>query len=68
MSTASAFCAEPISPWLVLDQLLHTLIGTRLIAGGTAALNQWYDLTAMVDESDQGDDRFRRAGSRRGAR
>ena len=30
------------NPWTWLE-LLHTLIGTMLIAGGTAALNQWYE-------------------------
>jgi protoheme IX farnesyltransferase len=30
------------SPWTWV-QLLHTLLGTALIASGTAALNQWYE-------------------------
>src|SRR5678816_1573591 len=29
-------------PWTWLE-LVHTMIGTMLIAGGTAALNQWYE-------------------------
>src|SRR4051812_21040617 len=28
--------------WLTL-QLLHTILGTGLLASGTAALNQWYE-------------------------
>src|SRR5665213_1289159 len=31
--------------WLLL---LHTLVGTGLIASGTAALNQWYERDADV--------------------
>ena len=30
------------APWTWM-RLLHTLLGTMLIAGGTAALNQWYE-------------------------
>jgi protoheme IX farnesyltransferase len=44
MSTAMGFlCAEHLAGrfnWLVL---LHTLLGTALMASGTAALNQWYE-------------------------
>ena len=29
-------------PWTWME-LFHTLLGTLLIAGGTAALNQWYE-------------------------
>ncbi|MGH9648640.1 MAG: protoheme IX farnesyltransferase, partial [Bryobacteraceae bacterium] len=29
-------------PWTWME-LFHTLLGTMLIAGGTAALNQWYE-------------------------
>ncbi len=32
--------------WLELPLLLHTLVGTALIASGTAALNQWYEREA----------------------
>ena len=47
MSTAIGFlCAEHrvgSFRWLVL---FHTLLGTALIASGTAALNQWYERVA----------------------
>ena len=47
MSTAIGFlCGEHIAGswnWLLL---LHTLLGTALIASGTAALNQWYERAA----------------------
>ena len=47
MSTAIGFlCGEHIAgtwSWLLL---LHTLLGTALIASGTAALNQWYERLA----------------------
>ena len=47
MSTAIGFlCAEHLVgsfSWLVL---LHTLLGTALLASGTAALNQWYERLA----------------------
>jgi heme o synthase len=33
------------TPWLTL-QLLHTVLGTALLASGTAALNQWYERDA----------------------
>jgi protoheme IX farnesyltransferase len=44
MSTAIGFlCATRLGqPWTWL-QFLHTLVGTALIASGTAALNQWYE-------------------------
>ena len=40
-----SFPGQPTGPtnWIVL---LHTLIGTALIASGTAALNQWYEREA----------------------
>src|ERR1035437_2697958 len=47
MSTAIGFlCAEHLVgsfSWLVL---FHTLLGTALLASGTAALNQWYERDA----------------------
>src|SRR5579872_5570922 len=44
MSTAIGFVcgAHGGGAWSLLT-LLHTLIGTGLIASGTAALNQWYE-------------------------
>ena len=44
MSTAIGFvCGIHLGhPWTWLT-LLHTLVGTGLIASGTAALNQWYE-------------------------
>lgn len=47
MSTAIGFlCATRLGqPWTWL-QFVHTLIGTALIASGTAALNQWYERDA----------------------
>ena len=44
MSTAIGFVcgAHGVNGWSLLV-LLHTLIGTGLIASGTAALNQWYE-------------------------
>src|ERR1019366_9254900 len=43
-SSASTFIEATGSPnWI---QLLHTLLGTGLIASGTAALNQWYERDA----------------------
>jgi protoheme IX farnesyltransferase len=44
MSTAIGFMfgTHLGSPWTWM-QLLHTLLGTALIASGTAALNQWYE-------------------------
>jgi protoheme IX farnesyltransferase len=39
----AAFRARPGPDWILL---LHTLIGTGLIASGTAALNQWYERDA----------------------
>lgn len=47
MSTAIGFfCGQHVAgdwSWLVL---LHTLVGTGLLASGTAALNQWYEREA----------------------
>src|ERR1700709_991953 len=34
------------SGWAEWALLLHTLVGTALIASGTAALNQWYERDA----------------------
>src|SRR5215813_8020133 len=47
MSTAIGFlCATRLGqPWSWL-QFIHTLVGTALIASGTAALNQWYESEA----------------------
>jgi protoheme IX farnesyltransferase len=44
MSTAVGFVfgSHLGVPWTWM-QLVHTLIGTALLAGGTAALNQWYE-------------------------
>jgi protoheme IX farnesyltransferase len=44
MSTGVGFVlgSRLSSAWTWVD-LLHTLLGTMLIAGGTAALNQWYE-------------------------
>ncbi|MEP6963534.1 MAG: UbiA family prenyltransferase, partial [Acidobacteriota bacterium] len=44
MSTAVGFLLGTRlgNPW-TLAQLLHCLLGTFLIASGTAALNQWYE-------------------------
>jgi len=47
MSTAIGFLfglpAGAAAPWMLLA---HTLVGTALIASGTAALNQWYERVA----------------------
>jgi heme o synthase len=44
MSTAIGFlCGEHIAGGWTWMLLLHTLLGTGLIASGTAALNQWYE-------------------------
>ena len=44
MSTAIGFlCGEHIAGGWNWVLLLHTLLGTGLIASGTAALNQWYE-------------------------
>jgi protoheme IX farnesyltransferase len=47
MSTAIGFLcgAHAGGAWTILT-LLHTLVGTGLIASGTAALNQWYERDA----------------------
>jgi len=44
MSTAIGFMfgSHLGNPW-TWAMLVHTLVGTMLIAGGTAALNQWYE-------------------------
>jgi protoheme IX farnesyltransferase len=47
MSTAIGFlCGAHLGAHWSLLTLLHTLIGTGLIASGTAALNQWYERDA----------------------
>jgi len=38
-----AFNPHAVSDWMLL---IHTLVGTGLIASGTAALNQWYERDA----------------------
>jgi protoheme IX farnesyltransferase len=44
MSTGIGFmCAAHLGQAWTWMQLLHTLLGTALIASGTAALNQWYE-------------------------
>jgi heme o synthase len=44
MSTAIGFmCGAHLRPAWTLLQFLQTLMGTALIASGTAALNQWYE-------------------------
>ena len=55
MSAAIGYYFGAGSGWTVLT-LLHTLLGTALIASGTAALNQWYEREA--------DARMRRTQSR----
>jgi heme o synthase len=45
MSTAVGYYFGHKGPWS-LWVLLHTIIGTGLVASGTAALNQWYEREA----------------------
>ena len=45
MSTAVGYFFGATGPW-DLWQVFHTLMGTALIASGTAALNQWYEREA----------------------
>lgn len=45
MSTGIGYFFGALNGWHILT-LLHTLIGTALIASGTAALNQWYEREA----------------------
>ncbi|MEZ5399824.1 MAG: heme o synthase [Bryobacteraceae bacterium] len=45
MSTAIGYYFGAGSDWTVI-LLIHTLIGTGLIASGTAGLNQWYEAQA----------------------
>jgi protoheme IX farnesyltransferase len=47
MSTAIGFlCATRLGQSWTWLQFVHTLLGTALIASGTAALNQWYERDA----------------------
>jgi protoheme IX farnesyltransferase len=39
-------CASHLNPAWIWLQFFHTLLGTGLIASGTAALNQWYEREA----------------------
>ena len=44
MSTAIGFmCGTHLGATWSWLTLMHTLLGTALIASGTAALNQWYE-------------------------
>src|SRR5258706_11354438 len=45
MSTGVGYFFGAKSGWYLVA-LLHTIIGTGLIASGTAALNQWYEREA----------------------
>lgn len=45
MSTAVGYYFGHSGPWAVW-RIIHALIGTALIASGTAALNQWYERDA----------------------
>ena len=45
MSTAVGYYFGHSGPWSLLS-VLHSLLGTALIASGTAALNQWYERDA----------------------
>src|SRR5260370_7901651 len=45
MSTGVGYFFGAKSGWHLLA-LLHTIVGTALIASGTAALNQWYERDA----------------------
>ena len=45
MSTAIGYFFGHAGPWSIWA-LVHTLMGTALIASGTAALNQWYERDA----------------------
>ena len=47
MSTAVGYYFGHSGPWAFWP-MLHALIGTGLIASGTAALNQWYEREADV--------------------
>jgi protoheme IX farnesyltransferase len=47
MSTAIGFlCGSHVGAHWSLFTLIHTILGTALIASGTAALNQWYEREA----------------------
>ncbi len=47
MSTAIGFmCGSHVGAHWSLFTLIHTIVGTALIASGTAALNQWYEREA----------------------
>lgn len=45
MSTAVGYYFGHSGPWLIWS-MFHAMIGTALIASGTAALNQWYEREA----------------------
>jgi protoheme IX farnesyltransferase len=45
MSTAVGYYFGHAGPWLFWS-IVHTLVGTALMASGTAALNQWYEREA----------------------
>src|SRR4051794_5484830 len=45
MSTAVGYYFGHRGPWNFFS-ILHTVLGTGLIASGTAALNQWYEREA----------------------
>jgi protoheme IX farnesyltransferase len=45
MSTAVGYFFGHHGAWSIM-QVLHTILGTALIASGTAALNQWYEREA----------------------
>jgi len=45
MSAAVGYFFGRLGPWSIWA-LVHTMIGTALIASGTAALNQWYERDA----------------------
>ena len=45
MSTAIGYFFGHRGPWSLVE-ILHSIVGTGLIASGTAALNQWYEREA----------------------
>jgi protoheme IX farnesyltransferase len=52
ISTAVGYCYGTVAGFSLLT-LLHALLGTALMAGGAATLNQWYerDLDAQMDRT-----------------